>query len=432
MSSSTVSRYRESTTITGSPQSYDQNNTSFAEEDALDAIAKEAELRLHNQREQNRAARQYRHKELERNAPDDNDEDSPTTSHSPSTPMGSIKSGTIGTLSTNANSLLLQKFLNGDIDLRTIEQRDLRRLLSELESRYKSLMISNSSIFNEKQALYYQVDLYKDQLEEYGEILNQSKRQLKEKCRELDVQKRTLSDFKQDSNEMKEMLMRCERLIEECEEQRFSSVLPTEIKSRKTLLLLNSFANGSIDQKLERILNEKRDEYDELIRLRSELDEEKIRLKRFNEFRIDSNELHNQNVCDSEQQKQLTKEIITLKNRLQRLDTDNGSLQQENKRYEAQLGRYKQQLDDGERVENELKQERRGLQRELRNARDELEKERTRSDVLQRENERLRTSRKKNLLGNSDEPLVLSRSHSPLLPTNSNDVQSNSPKDEWN
>jgi hypothetical protein len=30
------------------------------------------------------------------------------------------------TMGTNANSLLLQKFLNGDVDLRSIEQRDLR------------------------------------------------------------------------------------------------------------------------------------------------------------------------------------------------------------------------------------------------------------------------------------------------------------------
>ncbi|CAF4631765.1 unnamed protein product, partial [Rotaria sp. Silwood2] len=35
-----------------------------------------------------------------------------------------------------------------------------------------------------------------------------------------------------------------------------------------------------------------------------------------------------------------------------------------NIRYEAQLTRYKQQLDDAECVEDELKQERRRLQRE--------------------------------------------------------------------
>ncbi len=41
MSSSTVSRYRESSAVTSPIKIYDQNNISFAEEYALDAIAKE-------------------------------------------------------------------------------------------------------------------------------------------------------------------------------------------------------------------------------------------------------------------------------------------------------------------------------------------------------------------------------------------------------
>ncbi|CAF1275464.1 unnamed protein product [Adineta steineri] len=438
MSSSTVSRYRESTSVTTPTKVYDQNDASFAEEEALDAIAKEAELRLYRQREQNREARQIRHKELEKNAQDNDDDDSPTSSHASSTPIESTKSTTINinpTIGINTNTLLLQKFLNGDIDLRTIEQRDLRRLLSELESKYKILMITNSSMYNEKQSLHYQIDNYKDLLEEYCETSNQAKRQLKEKSREFDLQKRTLNDLQQDYNKTVEILTNCEKLIEEYDVQKFSTVSPTESNSRETLILLNSFANGSIDEKFKRILNEKHEQYDELLKLKSELDEEKTRLRVLTESRSDSLELHNQNMndeCDSEQQKQLMKEIMNLENRLQRLDTDNGSLQQENKRYEAQLARYKQQLDDGERVEEELKQERRALQRELRNARDDYEKERTRSDVLQRENERLRTSRNNNLLSNTDDNIVISRSHSPLLPTNSNDIQSNSPIEDTN
>jgi hypothetical protein len=44
-------------------------------------------------------------------------------------------------------------------------------------------MIANSSMYNEKQALRYQVDTFKDILDEHYETLNQAKRQLKEKCR---------------------------------------------------------------------------------------------------------------------------------------------------------------------------------------------------------------------------------------------------------
>lgn len=44
-------------------------------------------------------------------------------------------------------------------------------------------MITNSSIYNEKHALSYELDTYKDILDEQYEILNHTKRQLKEKCK---------------------------------------------------------------------------------------------------------------------------------------------------------------------------------------------------------------------------------------------------------
>lgn len=44
-------------------------------------------------------------------------------------------------------------------------------------------MIANSSMFNEKQALRYQVETFKDMLDDHYETLNQSKRQLKDKTR---------------------------------------------------------------------------------------------------------------------------------------------------------------------------------------------------------------------------------------------------------
>ncbi|CAF4457406.1 unnamed protein product, partial [Rotaria sp. Silwood2] len=387
MSSSTSSRYRESAAVTAPTKVHDQHSTSFAEEHALDAIAKEAELRLQNQREQNREARQLRHKELEKKARDDDGGDSTSTPVTPSTPMSSSRSRIMNIDGTNnnamgatTNSLLLQKFLNGDTDLRSIEQRDLRRLLSELETKYKTSMIANSSMYNEKQALRYQVDTFKDILDEHYETLNQAKRQLKEKSKDFDLQKRTLTELQREHNQLKEILAHREKLIQESgmqlligdevvrnnSEEKLSSVFPTGIVSQETLALLNSLGKGSIDEKLKRILNEKREQFEQIVKLKSELDEEKTRLRTL-EKQIPKFNDTNQNVnsqTDSEQQKQLTKEITDLKNRLQRLEADNLSLQQENKRYDAQLKRHKQQTDDAERVEEDLKQERRRLQRE--------------------------------------------------------------------
>ena len=43
-------------------------------------------------------------------------------------------------------------------------------------------MMMNSRIYNEKRALYYQIETHKDTLDECYEILRQTKRKLKEKC----------------------------------------------------------------------------------------------------------------------------------------------------------------------------------------------------------------------------------------------------------
>ncbi|CAF1202380.1 unnamed protein product [Didymodactylos carnosus] len=294
---SSSGRHRDSSNNVTSPA---KHNGSFAEEQALDAIAREAELRLKYQREQNREARELRHKELEKIAREDDVDDSSHISHTPSTP--SIVNRTRGSCNdgsgNNTNTLLLQKFLNGDTDLRSIEQRDLRRLLSEIEIKYKQSMISNSSLYNEKQALRFQVDNFKDQLEEQIEIMNQIKRQLKEKTKEFDLQKRTLTDLQHDFSNVKELLENREKLIEESgmilytdQHQQCNgnsstsvhsdliSVLPTGLVSQETANLLNTLGNGNIDEKLKRLLSERRDTFEQIVRLKSELDDEQNRLK---------------------------------------------------------------------------------------------------------------------------------------------------------
>lgn len=50
--------------------------------------------------------------------------------------------------------------------------------------------------------------------------------------------------------------------------------------------------------------------------------------------------------------------------------------------------------------------------------------------MLQRENERLRTLRKKDLLNTSDDKIIMSTSHSPLLLKNFNDIQPNFPTED--
>lgn len=55
--------------------------------------------------------------------------------------------------------------------------------LSELEDKYKKVMVTNAQLDNEKQVLQYQVDLLKDQVEEMEEQLVETQRELKDRVR---------------------------------------------------------------------------------------------------------------------------------------------------------------------------------------------------------------------------------------------------------
>ena len=126
-------------------------------------------------------------------------------------------------------------------------------------------------------------------------------------------------------------LLICHETNEHKNVEKFSSVLPAGLVSQETLTLINSLGNGSIDEKFKRILNEKREQLEEIVKLKFELDEERTRYRSLKEQMPKLND-SNQNVngsIDFEQQKQLMKEITDLKNRLQRLEADNLSLQQE-------------------------------------------------------------------------------------------------------
>jgi len=114
-------------------------------------------------------------------------------------------------------------------------------------------------------------------------------------------------------------------------DEKYSSVLPTGLVSQETLTLLNSLGKGSIDEKLKRILNEKREQFEQIVKLKSELEEEKSRLRTLERQLPKFHDVQqNQNSStDSEQQKQLTKEITDLRNRLQRVEAENLSIQQE-------------------------------------------------------------------------------------------------------
>ena len=114
-------------------------------------------------------------------------------------------------------------------------------------------------------------------------------------------------------------------------DEKFSSVLPMGLVSQETLTLLNSLGKGSIDEKLKAILNEKREQSEMIAKFKSDLEEERNRSRTLEKQVNKPNDSHSNlnGTNESEQRKQLQKEIDDLKSRLQRYETDNSRVLQE-------------------------------------------------------------------------------------------------------
>ena len=59
----------------------------------------------------------------------------------------------------------------------------LQHQLHEVDAKYREAMISNAQLDNEKQSYVYQVDWFKDEMEEIEENYIRSQRDLKEKSK---------------------------------------------------------------------------------------------------------------------------------------------------------------------------------------------------------------------------------------------------------
>ncbi|CAF5168453.1 unnamed protein product, partial [Rotaria magnacalcarata] len=113
---------------------------------------------------------------------------------------------------------------------------------------------------------------------------------------------------------------------------KYRSILSMEFHSQVAFLSSSSPINQPIDEKVKRILMEKREQVEQINKLKLELDEARNQLEILKQKIPNSIDLHDENmsnVYDCEQQKQLIRQITDLNNKLQQLAADNGSLQQE-------------------------------------------------------------------------------------------------------
>ncbi|XP_042744052.1 leucine-rich repeat flightless-interacting protein 2 isoform X8 [Lagopus leucura] len=275
---------------------------------------------------------------------------------------------------------------------------ELRDSLSEVEEKYKKAMVSNAQLDNEKNNLVYQVDTLKDVIEEKEEQIAEYHRENEEKSKELERQKHTCSVLQHKLDELKEGLRQRDELIEKHglviipdgtpngDINHESAVGAITVVSQEAAQVLESAGEGPLDVRLRKLAGEKEELLSQVRKLKMQLEEERQKYSKSDGMNPDIVGLENGSDLQLiEMQRDANRQISEYKFRLSKAEQDITTLEQNVGRLEGQVARYKNAAENAEKVEDELKAEKRKLQRELRTALDKIEEmEMTNSHLMKR------------------------------------------------
>ncbi|XP_029796307.1 leucine-rich repeat flightless-interacting protein 2 isoform X16 [Suricata suricatta] len=318
--------------------------------------------------------------------------------------------------------------------------KELKESLSEVEEKYKKAMVSNAQLDNEKNNLIYQVDTLKDVIEEQEEQMAEFYRENEEKSKELERQKHTCRVLQHKMDELAEGLRQRDALIEALEKQKEyiaclrneRDTLREELAGRKETVntgekhglviipdgtpngevhhepasgaiavvsqeaaqVLESAGEGPLDVRLRKLAGEKEELLSQIRRLKLQLEEERQKGSRSDSSAADLAGLPNgPDLQFIEMQRDANRQISEYKFKLSKAEQDITTLEQNVSRLEGQVLRYKMAAENAEKVEDELKAEKRKLQRELRTALDKIEEMEMTNSHLAKRLEKMKANR---------------------------------------
>ncbi|XP_057877455.1 leucine-rich repeat flightless-interacting protein 2 isoform X4 [Melospiza georgiana] len=400
-----------------------------AEDEALSSIAREAEARLAAKRAARAEARDIRMRELERQQKEleEKSEKSHSEIFSRPSSRNSVSAAPQSGNSSRRGSGDASSLVDPDASL-----SELRDSLAEVEEKYKKAMVSNAQLDNEKNNLIYQVDTLKDVIEEKEEQIAEFYRENEEKTKELERQKHNCSVLQHKLDELKEGLRQRDELIEALERQKDyfdciknerdelreeladlketmkrgqkhglviipdgtpngdlnheSVVGAITVVSQEAAQVLESAGEGPLDIRLRKLAGEKEELLSQVRKLKMQLEEERQKYSKSDSMNPDTIDLENGSDLQLiEMQRDANRQISEYKFKLSKAEQDITTLEQNIGRLEGQVARYKSAAENAEKVEDELKAEKRKLQRELRTALDKIEEmEMTNSHLMKR------------------------------------------------
>ncbi|XP_066206481.1 leucine-rich repeat flightless-interacting protein 2 isoform X15 [Saccopteryx leptura] len=400
-----------------------------AEDEALSNIAREAEARLAAKRAARAEARDIRMRELERQQKElDEKSDkqyaenytrpSSRNSASATTPLSGNSSrrgsGDTSSLIDPDTSLSeLRDIYDLKDQIQDVEGRymqglkELKESLSEVEEKYKKAMVSNAQLDNEKNNLIYQVDTLKDVIEEQEEQMAEFYRENDEKSKELERQKHMCSVLQHKMNELKEGLRQRDELIEKHGLVIIPDGTPNgdvnhepvvgaiTVVSQEAAQVLESAGEGPLDVRLRKLAGEKEELLSQVRKLKLQLEEERQKYSR-GDGTAGGDLAGLQNGSDLqfiEMQRDANRQISEYKFKLSKAEQDITTMEQSIGRLEGQVLRYRTAAENAEKVEDELKAEKRKLQRELRTALDKIEEMEMTNSHLAKRLEKMKANR---------------------------------------
>ncbi|XP_067417042.1 leucine-rich repeat flightless-interacting protein 2 isoform X10 [Emydura macquarii macquarii] len=275
---------------------------------------------------------------------------------------------------------------------------ELRDSLAEVEEKFKKAMVSNAQLDNEKNNLIYQVDTLKDVIEEREEQMAEFYRENEEKSKELERQKHMCNVLQHKMDELKEGLRQRDELIEKHGlviipdgtpngDVNHEPVVGTiAVVSQEAAQVLESAGEGPLDVRLRKLAGEKEELLSQIRKLKLQLEEERQKYSKNDSTNPDITGLENGSDLQLiEMQRDANRQISEYKFKLSKAEQDITTMEQNIGRLEGQVMRYKAATENAEKVEDELKAEKRKLQRELRTALDRIEEmEMTNSHLMKR------------------------------------------------
>ncbi|RMC05573.1 hypothetical protein DUI87_18770 [Hirundo rustica rustica] len=283
--------------------------------------------------------------------------------------------------------------------------------LAEVEEKYKKAMVSNAQLDNEKNNLIYQVDTLKDVIEEKEEQIaefcreNEEKSKANQRMQEnidsitkevfdlqetinwkdkkigaLERQKDYFDGIKNERDELREELADLKETVKRGEKHglviipdgtpngdvNHESVVGTiTVVSQEAAQVLESAGEGPLDIRLRKLAGEKEELLSQVRKLKMQLEEERQKYSKNDGMNPDIIGLENGSDLQLiEMQRDANRQISEYKFKLSKAEQDITTLEQNIGRLEGQVARYKNAAENAEKVEDELKAEKRKLQRE--------------------------------------------------------------------